>query len=78
MPRHPQVRTDLLPRCRTSGKVSYRSATRARRAAVIFMGHGSQRQRPYLCPGCGAWHLTRLTPEGYAAATRTTTTKEDD
>jgi len=46
--------------CPVSGKRSYRTKRKALRIAerVRTASNGADRQRAYLCPACGKYHLT--------------------
>ncbi len=54
--------------CRATGKVLFKSKSRAKHAAsVILKNHGTKR-RAYRCPHCKQWHLTSMDVNDVAAA----------
>lgn len=46
-------------RCVATGKAAYRRAGDAWRIVYALWHHAGAHLRPYRCPFCGCWHLSR-------------------
>jgi hypothetical protein len=62
-----------MSECRHPEKSRYATEAAARRAAARVVVRLGVWLRPYTCPGCGFWHLTKL---GAPALATPTTRKE--